>query len=341
MIEEFDAAQANRLPLLILIALGGVALAVGLEFALSRARRWAEVNGHQRTRVLLFALRRQPLVWTLILTVLALLSYGSPNVATLNTVIRFATWAGWIGLTVVLVRVGIGAAQLAVKSTDLASLSLLNGLLGAIGFIVVAIVVLTSLGLPVQGLLVAIGGSSFGLSLALQQPLSNLFSGVLLAASNRFSPGDYIKLNSGEEGYITDIDWFTTRIQQITNNMVVVPNAAMTSAIVINYHEPQKELVVLLTISVSYKADLSRVEQVTLEVANGVMAEVQGGVPAFECLVRFSEFADSAVRASVIMRGQEFVDQFLLKHELVKRLHARFREEDIAFGLPVRLVHVE
>lgn len=45
---------------------------------------------------------------------------------------------------------------------------------------------------------------------------------------------------------------------------------------------------------------------------------------------------DSSVNFTVILRAREFVNQYLIKHEFIKRLHARFEEERIAIPFPIR-----
>ena len=63
------------------------------------------------------------------------------------------------------------------------------------------------------------------------------------------------------------------------------------------------------------------------------MRTVPGGVPGFDPLVRFHTFGDPGIGFSVILRAREFVDQFLIKHEFVKRLHKRFAAEGIAIPI--------
>jgi small-conductance mechanosensitive channel len=65
---------------------------------------------------------------------------------------------------------------------------------------------------------------------------------------------------------------------------------------------------------------------------------VTGGVRDFEPAVRFHTFADSGITFSISLRGQQFVDQYLLKHEFVKRLQVRFAREGIAIAFPVRAI---
>jgi small-conductance mechanosensitive channel len=73
-----------------------------------------------------------------------------------------------------------------------------------------------------------------------------------------------------------------------------------------------------------------------MEVGSDVMASMPGGVPDFEPFVRYHTFGDSSINFTVILRAREFVDQYLIKHEFVKRLHARFNHEGIVIPFPIR-----
>src|SRR5262245_14278840 len=76
-------------------------------------------------------------------------------------------------------------------------------------------------------------------------------------------------------------------------------------------------------------SDLAHVERVTSDVAREVMATVPGAVPAFAPAVRFHTMGQTGVTCSVTLRAHEFTDQFLIRHEFIKRLHARYGREGI------------
>jgi small-conductance mechanosensitive channel len=198
------------------------------------------------------------------------------------------------------------------------------------------LVLLQSLGLSITPLLTALGVGGLAVALALQDTLSNLFAGIHLVTSKKVEPGDYIKLDSGEEGYVIDVNWRFTSIRELANNVIIVPNSRLGSSIVWNYYRPKPELTVSVDARVAYGADLELVEQVTLEVASEVMREVSGGIPNAEPVVRFNTFAEAGVGFTVVLRAREFSDQFLLSHELVKRLHARYMRERIPIPFIVR-----
>jgi small-conductance mechanosensitive channel len=120
-----------------------------------------------------------------------------------------------------------------------------------------------------------------------------------------------------------------------------IPNTRIASSLLTNYYLPDKEIAVQAQVTVSFDSDLSKVERITVEVARNVMKTVAGGIPGFEPFIRYHTFGDSGINFSVIMRAREFVDQHLIKHELIKRLHERYRAEGIEIPFPQRTVHLK
>jgi small-conductance mechanosensitive channel len=198
-----------------------------------------------------------------------------------------------------------------------------------------ALVVLGSLQVNITPYLTALGVGGLAVALALQDPLSNFFAGVVLGVSGQVRIGDYVRLDGGVEGHVADFNWRATSIRMLSNNIVIVPNNKLAQATVINFHQPSRDLGVAVDVGVHYLSDLATVERVATDVARQVMAEVPGGVPGFEPSVRFHTFGAAGIVCSVVFRAQEFTDQFLLKHELIKRLHARFADEGVVMPFPV------
>jgi small-conductance mechanosensitive channel len=197
-------------------------------------------------------------------------------------------------------------------------------------------IILNEVGVEITPLLTVLGVGGLAVGLALQDPLSNLFSGLFISLSGQIRVGDFIELEDGRAGHVVDFDWRSTRLQLLPNNVVIVPNNRLAQAIVTNYNLPQQEMSVLVAVGVDYASDLEHVERVTTEVAAEVLREVEGGVATFEPLIRFNAFADSSINFNVILRGRQFTDQFLLKHEFIKRLHARYAAEGISIPFPIR-----
>lgn len=198
------------------------------------------------------------------------------------------------------------------------------------------LVLLNGLGLSIAPMLTALGVGGLAVALALQEPLANFFAGIFITLAGQIRLGDYIRLDSGQEGIVADFSWRSTRVRMLANNLVIVPNAKLAQAIVVNHHLPSPDLAVLVEVGVDYSTDLYRVEQVVAEVGREIMRDVAGGVPDFAPFIRFHTFGDSSIDFTVILRAREFGDQFLVKHEFIKRLHARFGEEGIVIPFPIR-----
>jgi len=202
-------------------------------------------------------------------------------------------------------------------------------------------VILNSLGVSVTAPLAALGIGGIAIAFALQSTLSDFLSGVYLMADRPVRVGDYIELDSGQKGYVTDIGWRSTKIKELPNNMIVIPNSKLASCIVTNYYLPEKEMACLVQVGVSYKSDLEKVERVTIDVANKILKKVQGGVPKFEPFIRYHTFSDFSINFTVILRVKEYVDKYLLTHEFIKELHKRYRKEGIEIPFPIRTVYMK
>jgi small-conductance mechanosensitive channel len=93
------------------------------------------------------------------------------------------------------------------------------------------LVILDTLGIAITPLLTALGVGGLAVGLALQDTLANLFAGIHILLSRQVRPGDFVRLASGEEGYVQDVAWRYTTIRQLPNNLTIVPNAKLASAV--------------------------------------------------------------------------------------------------------------
>ena len=335
MTEEFDSRRWTNLPGAVLTLALFILLGLALEYGMRRLDKLAEAKGWRNTRIVLYALRWQGLFWMGLLGISWALPSRWFNLLSLSLGLNFFTFFIRIAITILVVRLLTGWIELFAARHNLQSLSLLRSSLNGLAFVVVLLVVLASVGVPIEGLLIALAGSSVVLSLALQQPLSNLFGGIMLAASNRFKQGDYIRLSTGEEGYVVDVDWFTTTIRQMENNVVDVPNAIMVMAVVINYDRPDQELLIFVSVAVGREEDVDRVERVTLDVASQVMANVPGGMPGWKPYIRYPQgLADLVTRFAVALRVKNYEAQYPVVYEFFRRLQERYRQEGITIPFP-------
>lgn len=218
-----------------------------------------------------------------------------------------------------------------------AATSLLTNLVAITIYAAGAIIVLGYYGISIAPLITALGVGGMAVALGLQESLANLFAGLHLILSKQVRVGDYIRLDSDNEGRVTDITWRYTTILTSANNTVVVPNAKLSSAILTNYDMPEPQIAVIIPVGVSYDSDLEKVETVTVAVAADVMERLEGSMVKTPA-VFFHTFGDSSIDFNVVLYARRFTDRTQLKHEFIKALTQRYREEGIDIPFPVRTI---
>jgi small-conductance mechanosensitive channel len=202
-------------------------------------------------------------------------------------------------------------------------------------------IVLDNLGVSLTPLLTTLGIGSLAVAIALQDTLGNFFAGLHIKADRPIEIGHFVKLQSGEEGYVERIGWRSTRIRMLPNNMVVVPNSKLVQDVITNYYLPDPELAVLVPVGVAYDSDLEKVDKVTSEVAKEALQTTPGAIAGFEPFIRYHTFNQSSIDFTVILRAREFTDGILLKHEFIKKLHVRYAREGITIPFPIRTVYLK
>ncbi|RJQ56086.1 MAG: mechanosensitive ion channel family protein [Nitrospiraceae bacterium] len=225
---------------------------------------------------------------------------------------------------------------LPIPTTGLAY-GILKGVIIVIGFLII----LSVLGISITPLITALGVGGLAVALALQDTLANLFAGIHILVEKSVRIGDFVKLETGQEGYIYDITWRTTRVKMLPNNMVIIPNSKLSQSIVTNYYLPEKRMSLLIPVGVSYSSDPGKVERVLVEEAKKAVGDIPGLLGDPEPFVRFIPgFGDSSLDFTLICQVGEFVDQYLAQHELRKRIFNRFKEEGIEIPFPHRTVYM-
>lgn len=219
--------------------------------------------------------------------------------------------------------------------------SLLLAVVKVVIYVIGVLIILNHLGISIAPLVTAFGVGGLAMALALQDTLSNLFAGIHIMAEQAIRVGDFIRLETGQEGYVEDISWRTTRIRMLPNNMVIVPNNKLSQSVITNYNLPEQMVVLQLPVNVSYASDPDHVERVLLEEARKAQAEVPGlladSAPSVRLLPGFGE---SSLAFSLLCHIRDIADQNPIMNELNKRILKRFRQEGIEFPYPTRTVHL-
>ena len=336
MTDFFQIAWVQRTVLVI----GGAFVGLLLErVVIDRAHRIARKTRFKWDDLIVESVRGVPTVWLTCTGVYLALGVGvvDPLLGTTVTSILTVILIGSIAIagmraTGSAVEMLSGSAEGAIGSPTLV-VNMARLAVGVLG----VFIILQNLGIDITPLITALGIGGLAVALALQDTLGNLFAGVQIILSKQVRPQDYVRLESGDEGWVTDVKSRNTTILTFPDgNLLAVPNSVLASSIVKNFSLPRKALWVSVEVGVSYDSDLEHVERVTLDVARQVLSAVDGGVSGEDPLVRFHTFGDSSINFEIRMLVREFESQGPIRHELVKRLHQRYNEEGIEIPFPIR-----
>ncbi|MFB2919797.1 MULTISPECIES: mechanosensitive ion channel family protein [Aerosakkonema] len=326
-----------------LVCLGFIAGLIFEKFIFNKLKRFATKTRLPGNEILFLSLRGIPKIWFVIAGFYAaVISLQVSQVidSTLADILQKILTAIFLfTVTIALARLTASFVNVFTQRTEGVSASLLSNLARIVVFVFGILTILQTLGFSITPILATLGIGGLAVALAFQDTLSNLFSGLYLIISKQVRTGDYVKLETGQEGYVTDITWRNTVIQELPHNVIIVPNSKLASAIFTNYHLPAKEIIVLVEVGVSYDSDLDQVEWVTFDVAQEVMQKVSGSAFGFEPFIRYHTLSEYSIRFTVFLRANEFLDQRVVKHEFIKRLHRRYQEEGIVIPFPTRTVY--
>jgi small-conductance mechanosensitive channel len=311
--------------------------------AFNALHRWADRTDTKIDDMVVTSLRSPSIFWAVALGIYLGLAFSDlPE--------RYVFYISRIIHVIVILSVTIAASNLSGRvfkgyiqqaNLPLPTTGLAYGMLKAIIIMIGILIILSVLGISIAPLLTALGVGGLAVALALQDTLANLFAGIHILVEQSIRVGDFVKLESGQEGYVDDITWRTTRIRMLPNNMVVIPNSKLAQSVVTNYYLPEKRMSLLIPIGVSYSADPDQVERILVEEAKKGAADIPGLLATPEPFVRFIPgFGDSSLDFTLICQVAEFTDQYFAQHELRKRIFKRFKEAGIEIPFPHRTVYL-
>ncbi|MBD3169090.1 MAG: mechanosensitive ion channel [candidate division Zixibacteria bacterium] len=171
------------------------------------------------------------------------------------------------------------------------------------------------------------------IGLALQDLLGNVLAGVALSVEKPFNVGDWVQV-AGQDGEVVSISWRATRIKNIGNNYVVVPNGSISRAEIVNYSQPEPRMLQLLEFGTSYSDPPNKVRKVVREVAS----QVPGIMKYPEPITRTVKYSDFSIDYVCRYYIDNFSSQWDIADDLSTRLWYRFRREGIEIPFPIRTI---
>ena len=194
-----------------------------------------------------------------------------------------------------------------------------------------------SWGVNVGPLLMSAGVVGIAVGFAAKDTLANLFAGFFIMADMPYKEGDFIILDSGERGQVTQIGLRSTRLLTRDDIEVIIPNGVIANAKIINETGgPWDKERVRLSVGVAYGSDIDHVKKVLMDVAINLDHICEDPEPR----VRFRGFGDSSL--DIDLMG--WIDEPVLRGQVLDALYTavykRFQQEGIEIPFPQRDVHL-
>lgn len=162
-------------------------------------------------------------------------------------------------------------------------------------YFILVMAILSSFGIATGSIVAVLGSAGLTIGMALQGSLSNFAGGVLILLLKPFVLGDYIiDDTTGEEGTVSNISIFYTRLKTIDNKVVLIPNGKLSDSCITNVSMMEKRRIDIY-VTVSYSADLQKTKNVLNNVAISQVLRLEG--EPIDIFV--SELKDSAVEMGI------------------------------------------
>ena len=196
---------------------------------------------------------------------------------------------------------------------------------------VIVLVVAGSLGVDTTSLLAVFSVAGLAASLALQDSLSNLASGVVILLSKPFKSGDYVTAG-GVSGTVAEIGITHTKLNTVDNQVLLIPNSVVTSNIITNVSTEETRRVDL-KFSASYDSSTEAVLEALKEAVD--LPQVLQDQPVFIRLTGYGEHAmEYTVR--VWVRNADYWDVYFA---ILDRVKPAFDTRGVKMTYPHLLVH--
>ena len=162
-------------------------------------------------------------------------------------------------------------------------------------YFILVMAILSSFGIATGSIVAVLGSAGLTIGMALQGSLSNFAGGVLILLLKPFVLGHYIiDDTTGEEGTVSNISIFYTRLKTIDNKVVLIPNGKLSDSCITNVSMMEKRRIDIY-VTVSYSADLQKTKNVLNNVAISQVLRLEG--EPIDIFV--SELKDSAVEMGI------------------------------------------
>ena len=199
--------------------------------------------------------------------------------------------------------------------------------------------VLQLLNIPLTALTIAGGALAFGIGLGAQSIIYDLLSGLVIMLEHPIREGDLVELDDQVRGKVENIGPRATKVYTVDNKHLIIPNNFFLSKTVLNWTLSNEIIRSEVRIGVTYEADLEKVKEILLKVADENKSIKKHPEP----VILLSDFGDSAIIFDVYFWAQvnSLLQMKKIQSAMRFQLSKILKENKIIIAFPQRDIHLK
>ncbi len=186
---------------------------------------------------------------------------------------------------------------------------------------------------------VGMGAASIVVGIALQEPLSNLFTGVALDLEGVFKRDEWIRVGGegGMTGKVVEKNWRTTKLQTLDDELVVIPNRVLGSETIVNYHQPTRAHSHRLYVGTSYQDPPVKVKEVLRTILLREPRILKDPPP----VVRTIRYNDFSIDYEMKFYVDDYGENQSIRNAVMTQIWYAFKFFGIEIPFPIRTIHAK
>ena len=203
-------------------------------------------------------------------------------------------------------------------------------------YLVAVIVAVQGIGIDITFLTAGVAAVSLGLTLSLQNQISDVFSGIILLFDGSIKVGDVVEMPNHEICKVDNIFIRTSQLKTLDGKTIIVPNNSLTSERVINWTISDKVTRFNISVGVGYGSDTKMVKEILYQSAlKHPLVEKRRNIT-----IELEDFGDHALRFNVYFWAQQTWEIVNIKSDIRLTIDQAFRNNKIKIPYPQRDLHI-
>ena len=199
------------------------------------------------------------------------------------------------------------------------------------------IFILNVWGIEVAPLLASLGIAGIAVAFALQSTLGNIFGGISLIVDKSITVDDFIRLEDGTEGKVTDTGLRSTKIKSRDGDLVILPNGKLADSKIYNYHKPLPITRATVDFSVKYGSEPEKARKIALDELKKIKYVLKEPVP----VVIFAEMGEFALKFKAHFWVKSINEKIEAKDAATTAIYNALNRNKITIPFPTRTVYLK